>query len=285
MNPTRVLVIGGTGLLGEPVARALNDIGLQVRIATRDNQKARRKFDESYELYVGDLNDPMALQEALRDCSGVHISLPGQVELQVAESVARVASRSHIALITYISGATVAEENRWFPMINRKFLAEKAIRESGIPYVFLCPTWVMESLPLFIRQGRATVLGNQPCPYHWVAADDMARIVATSHKLKEATSKRFLMFGPEAITMHEALKRYCAAFHPEIRNVSSMPIWLLKILAMISRNEGLKEVAEMMAYFDKIGEGRKQEIDKSALGAATMTLDKWLARRRLEKPS
>ena len=46
----------------------------------------------------------------------------------MAETVAQVAARHGVERISYISGATVAEENRWFPMANRKFLAEQAIR-------------------------------------------------------------------------------------------------------------------------------------------------------------
>src|SRR5512133_1069679 len=139
----RILVIGGTGILGQPVSHCLKAAGFQVRILTRDPQKARRVFDNSFEIVAGDPLDTGCLEEALDGCSGVHISLPTEVEQQAAEAVAKLAPRHGVERITYISGATVAEENRWFPMINRKFLAEKAIAESGIPYTIIRTTWVM----------------------------------------------------------------------------------------------------------------------------------------------
>ncbi|HEX2993472.1 MAG TPA: NAD(P)H-binding protein [Anaerolineales bacterium] len=278
-----ILVIGGTGLLGEPVSRWLSDAGFQVRVMTRDQQKARKLFNDSFEVFVGDPTDVNCLEEALHGSYGVHISIPGKAEQQVAETVAKLASKHAVERISYISGATVAEENRWFPMVNGKFLAEKAIRASGIPYAIFCPTWVMDTLPMFVNQGRAAVFGKQPCPYHWVAAEDIARAVATAYELKEAPNKRFIIHGPEAIRMQEALKRYCAVFHPEIKAVTSMPFWLVKLLAAFTHNQGLKDVGEMMSYFEKVGEGSQLPEVDGILGAPVTTLDMWLRKRKETK--
>jgi uncharacterized protein YbjT (DUF2867 family) len=272
-----ILVIGGTGLLGVPVSRALKEAGFGVRIMTRDLQNAKKIFDSSFDLFAGDCMDPGCLEEALEDCQDVHISLPTEVEQQVAESVAKLASRHGVQRISYISGATVTEEHRWFEMINRKFMAEKAIRASGIPYTIFCPTWVMEILPRFVNQGRAVVFGKQPTPYHWVAAQDLARLVTTAYRLEEAVNKRFVVLGPEAIGMHDALKHYCMMFHPEIRQVSSMPLWLVKLLGTLSRDDALKQVGEMMAYFDQVGETSSNRSDDICLlGAPAITLEQWL---------
>jgi uncharacterized protein YbjT (DUF2867 family) len=275
-----IVVIGGTGLLGQPVSRRLKEAGFRVRIMTRDPHKASKLFDGSFEIVAGDPMGTSCLEEALHGCSGVHISLPTEVEQPVAEAVAKLAARHGVERISYISGATVAEENRWFPMTNRKFLAEQAIREAGIPYTIFCPTWFMESLPLFVVQGRASILGKQPYPYHWLAAEDYARMVASAYRLAEAANQRFIVHGPEAIGMHEALRRYCAVFHPEIKQVSAMPIWLVKLLATLTRNQELKGAGELMAYFDKVGEGSNQPTDNRMLGAPTTTLESWLARRK-----
>lgn len=276
-----ILVIGGTGLLGQPVARALHEAGFQARIMTRDRLKAEKLFDGSYENFTGDPLDPKRLAEALDGCYGVHISLPSEVEHQAVEAVAKVAAGSGVERITYISGLTVAEEHRWFPMIDRKFQAEKVIRESGIAYTIFCPTWIMDSLPLFVRQGRASVLGSQPTPYHWVAAQDCARMVSTAYELADAVNRRFLVSGPEAITIHEALRRYCAAFYPEIRQVTTMPFWLVRLLAGITGDRGLKEAGEMMSYFEKVGERASVSagID-GILPAPATTLDRWLEAKK-----
>jgi uncharacterized protein YbjT (DUF2867 family) len=275
-----IVVIGGTGLLGQPVSRCLKEAGFRVRIMTRDPHKANKLFDGSFEIVAGDPIDTGCLEQALHGCDGVHISLPTEVEQQVAETIAKLAARHGVERISYISGATVAEENRWFPVINRKFLAEQAIRAGGVPYTIFCPTWFMETLPLFVVQGRASILGKQPHPYHWVAADDYARMVTTAYGLAEAANQRFIVLGPEAIGIHEALRRYCAVFHPDIKQASTLPFWLVKLLASITSNQELKSAGELMAYFDKVGEGSQAASINGMLGAPTTTLDSWLEQRK-----
>ncbi len=278
----RILVIGGTGMLGQPVARCLKEAGFGVRIFTRDQQKASQIFDPSFEIVAGNPLDSACLELAIEGCDGVHISLPTENEQQVAEMVAGMTSRHGVQRISYISGATVAEEHRWYSMINRKFLAEKALRESGTPYTIFCPTWVMDGLALFVQQGRATVLGQQPCAYHWVAAEDIAQMVTTAYQLEAAAKKRFILWGPEAIRLPEALKRYCAVVHPEIK-VSAMPLWLVSVLAMLMRDKGLKAAGEMMAYFDRVGEQGAPADDIGILGTPAITLDKWLEARKAHR--
>lgn len=272
-----ILVLGGTGMLGQPAARRLREAGFRVRIMTRSPQKAAGLFDSAYEIFAGDPLDAACLEEALQGCAGVHISLPNEAELPAAQSVAQIAPRHGIERITYISGATVAEANRWFAMVDHKYRAEQAIMASGVPYTLLCPTWIMESLGLFVMQGRASMLGRQPLPYHWVAADDLAGLVAEAYQAGDAANGRMRVFGPEAITMREALHRYCAALHPEIETVSAMPFWVVRLLAGVTRNAGLKAAGEMMAYFEKVGEGDSTDVGDDILDAPTTTLDQWLA--------
>lgn len=280
MMQKMILVLGATGTLGKPVSYALKETGVRVRIMTRDLQKARKVFDNAFEIVAGDPMDRVCLEEALVGCYGVHISLPTEVEQPVAESVAKLASDYGVERITYISGATVAEEHRWFPMIDRKFLAEKAIQASGISYTIFAPTWVMDGLPMFVNQGKAFVIGKQPYPYHWVAADDIARMVATAYCLEEAANKRFILHGPEGIRLPEALDRYCSVFHPEIKSVSSMPFWLVKLLGAITGNRALKGAGELMAYFEKVGEDTSLANMNGIIAAPEITFDSWLRNNR-----
>ncbi len=275
-----ILVIGATGMLGEPVARHLQKDGFRVRVMVRDSQKARKIFDESFEAVVGDVKDTHSLEKALDGCSGVHINLSGEIEQLGVENVVSVASRKGLERITYISGTSVAEDTTWFPQTRRKFLAEKTIRESGIPYSIFCPTWFMESLPKYVRGGRAFAFGKQPNPYHFVAAEDYARMVSTAYTLEEAANRRFIIHGPEGILFHEALKRYCAVFHPEIKKISTYPYWLANIIAALKGSEEMKFASEFMAFFEKVGEQGDPTEANRLLGAPRITLNEWLKRRK-----
>ncbi len=80
--------------------------------------------------------------------------------------------------------------------------------------------------------------------------------------------------------MHEALRRYCAVFHPDIKQVSAMPFWLVRLLATLTSNPELRGVGELMSYFEKVGEGSNLPQGNCILGAPTMTLDSWLQKSK-----
>jgi NADH dehydrogenase len=190
--------------------------------------------------------------------------------------VAALAPNLGVERITYISGATVAEKNRWFPMVAQKLNAEKAVQTCGISYAIFCPTWPMEQLPRFARDGKPSLMGAQPLSVHFFAAEDLARMVSKAYQLEEAKNKRFYVYGPEAMTMKTALERYCARFHPEVEKISVMPLWLAKLLSALTGNEMLKFASGLMAYFDKAPETGDPSEANEVLGSPETTLDAWM---------
>jgi nucleoside-diphosphate-sugar epimerase len=54
----KILVIGATGMLGAPVAQALQAAGHTVRVLSRDPQKARSRLGEAFEFAAGDVENP-----------------------------------------------------------------------------------------------------------------------------------------------------------------------------------------------------------------------------------
>jgi NADH dehydrogenase len=278
----KILVLGATGMLGEPVTRRLNADGFSVRIIARDVDKARDLFDDSIEIVQGDVTDLDSLENALQGCSGVHISVGGPVDQLSVEHVAALAPRLGVDHLIYLSGSTVNKENAWFPMIAQKVAAEQAIKACGVPYTILCPTWPMEQLPRFVMGGRAAVIGVLPEPWHWFATDDLARMVSNAFQRPESKGKRMFIHGPEAITVKAALERYCRVFHPEIETVAVMPIEAAKAMAESTGNDFIKAFAEMMAYFKKVGEPGDPNEANHILGAPVITLEAWLAQRQAQ---
>jgi NADH dehydrogenase len=272
----RILVLGATGMLGRPVVQRLLKDGFQVRILARDAEKAKVQFDGSVEIIQGDVTDVDRVESALEGCYGAHVSVGGEVDQVSAENVATLAPKLGLEQITYISGATVAEKNRWFPMVAQKLDAEKAIRDCGVPYTIFCPTWPMEQLVRFARGGKPSLMGKQPLPVHFFAAADLARMVSKAYQLDEAKNKCFYVCGLEAMTMKTALERYCAVFHPEVEKISVMPLWLAKLLGALTGNEMLKFASGLMAYFDKAPETGDSSETNEILGAPETTLDAWM---------
>ena len=59
------------------------------------------------------------------------VEIPSEITGVDAETVAAVAAGKAIQRITYLSGSTVAERHRWFPMVAQKLAAEEALRHPG----------------------------------------------------------------------------------------------------------------------------------------------------------
>jgi NADH dehydrogenase len=267
-------------MLGAPVARRLQADGFAVRVMARDSGKARDMLGEGFDVVAGDVTDLGSLEAALEGCEGAHISVGGPVDQISAENVAALAPRLGLERLIYLSGSTVAEQNRWFPTIEQKLRAEEALQDCGVPYTILCPTWPMEQLPRFVMGGRAAIWGQQPTPIHWFAAEDLAAMVSNAFQRPETANKRLYVHGPEAIRMHHALERYCQAFHPEIEAVAIVPIDAARGMAAASGNEMLQYFAELMAYFDQAGELGDPAEANQLLGAPTTTLETWIQQRK-----
>ncbi|MDP8241389.1 MAG: NAD(P)H-binding protein [Candidatus Hatepunaea meridiana] len=277
-----VLVIGATGMLGKPVAMHLKESGFQVRVLARNKDKARKMLDSYFEIVEGEVTNIESLETALDGCFGVHINLSGDIEQPGAQNIASAASGKGLQRITYISGTSVCEENTWFPLIKHKLLAEKSIHESGVPYTVFRPTWFMEVIPNFVKETRAFVFGKQSNPYHLIAADDYARMVAASYSLDEAANKTFFIHGGESILLGDAVERYCSALHPDIKKISTLPYWLVNIISILKRNKEMKGAGKFSAYFEKVGERGDPTEANTLLSAPKTTFDDWLGQRKPE---
>jgi uncharacterized protein YbjT (DUF2867 family) len=280
---TSILVLGGTGLLGRPVVQQLVDEGAAVRVLTRRATEAVGMLNSSVDIQQGDATDAAALDRAIEGCDGVHISISGSDEPGVVEAVVAAAPAHGVQRITYLSGATVHPDNGWFPMVAQKLRAEKALEASQVAATTLCPTWPMEQLPRFVRNGQATIFGEQPTPLHWVAVADLARMVSAALRSIAAVGRRLYIHGPEAYTMHDALARYCRAEHPGIEP-TIVPIDIARRLAETGGDPALGFMVEMMAYFDRAGEGGESSEANRILGAPEITLDAWLRDRARRQP-
>ncbi len=279
----KILILGGTGMLGRPVADHMVKNGMSVRVLTRNPEKAKSLFPDAVEIISGDVRDLKHLTDTLRDCTGIHISVGGSEDLQSVKNVLEMINPEKIRLLTYVSGATVSMEHAWFPMIQQKFLAEKLIEEKGLPYTIFCPTWPMEQLGQFVRDGRASAIGNLPTAYHWFAADDFGRMVAAAYVKKNTLSKRLFIHGPETYTIKQALQMYVEKVHPEISKVSVLPIPLARIIAGLTKNPGLKFAAGLMSYFKVAGEQGDGREAGELLGKPETRLAEWIEQKRLAK--
>jgi uncharacterized protein YbjT (DUF2867 family) len=281
-----ILVVGATGMLGAPVARQLHADGYKVRLLARDPARMRARFGQGYEVVAGDVEKPASLESALAGCHGVHVNLAGgprpadyeRIEHQGTANVARAAARLGVQRLTYLSGASIRPERGWFYYTRAKLGAEEAVRTCGVGYSIFRASWFMESLPWFVKGQRAFLIGRQRAPLHWVAAEDYAHMVSRAYRSPEAANKLFYVYGPESISMRDALSLYCSIVCPGTK-VRTIPTWLVWLGGLLTGNAKVRDGARLMAYFQGVTEADDPSQANAILGAPTTSLRQWCARR------
>lgn len=291
MRAERVLVVGATGMLGAPVARRLHADGWRVRCLVRDEARARARLGDSFEYVVADVTEPRTLDAAFDGCAVLHLNLRGTTsiasyeaqEVAGAAHCASAARRHGLRRISYLSGsgrqdAGVAQH---FP-VRVKAAVEGSLAACGVPWTAFRATHFMESLPLFVRDGRAVVLGRQPHRLHYLAAEDYAGLASRALDHEGCANRALTLWGPEPYTMHEALAQYVAAMHPGLR-AGTLPLPVAYALARLTGNTELRFAVTLFTAFRAIGEVGDPQATARLLGAPRTTLSAWLTARQASR--
>ncbi len=149
-----------------------------------------------------------------------------------------------------------------------------AVKECGVPYMVFGCTWFQESLPLFIRNDRAVIIGRQPLPWHWVNTQDYTRMLAYAYRMTESLNRHFVIHGPEPYTIPGALEVYCSILCPDVP-VRSFPLWQVKLMAGILNRPKLMRTARMMENYETYGESGDPHDTDALLGTPMITIKEW----------
>ncbi len=293
MNDTRqerILVVGATGMLGAPVTRQLISDGYVVRVLSRDRAKAEGLFGKHVEIVLGDVTRPESLPSAVAQCDGLYISLRGSNNFASYEAVEdwglrnllSAAQASAISRVAYISGAGQTAGNESLLPVRIKLQAERQLRSCGKTFTIFRCTHFMESLDLFVHGNRVTVLGHQPHAYHYIAASDYAVMVSRSFRRPTAANQVLTVWGPEALTMQEALEIYVRELAPELK-LGRMPLAVARVIGRLTGNHDLRFAAELFAGFSRVGEVGDPQPANSLLGAPRTNLLQWCAQRKIRQ--
>ena len=250
-----ILVAGGTGFVGGAIVRELAKRGKPVAALTRDPASASDRFPGlNVELRKGDVTDPASLPGAL---SGIEIVVgcqqfpnspienPGKgntfekVDAEGTEKLVSAARSAGINRYVYLSGAGAAPAGRhWF---KAKWRAEAAVKDSGMTYTILRPSWVYgpedNALNRFIRMASFSPIvpqigdiSKQQMQPVFVA--DVARVVADSLENPATDNRIFELGGPEVLSMKEVVATALKAAG-RTRPIVAMPAGVMKIVASV----------------------------------------------------
>lgn len=248
-----VLVAGGTGFIGSHIVRELLKAGHRVTILTRNPEKARGQVPAGADLRQGDINDPASLERATAgvDVLIATVQFPNhpvenprkghtyrQVDGEGTARLVEAAQRNGVKRFVYLSGAGT-REGQTQPWFQAKLMAERAVRESGIPYTIFRPSWVYgaedRSLNKFATFARLLpfipVIGNGQTRVQPVFVGDLARAVAASVTLQVAVNQTYDVGGPQELTMDEIITTMLQTMGKR-KPLVHHPAWFMKLATL-----------------------------------------------------
>jgi nucleoside-diphosphate-sugar epimerase len=256
------LVTGGTGMVGNCIARTLLERGHRVRALVRSKEKGERLLP-GCELVVGDVTAPETLDAAVRGCEWVfhaagfpeqwmkdtatfdRINAGGTANMVAAARAANVERfifTSTIDVFTWRSGETYDEseidpnpKNTYYERSKQR--ADKIVVESGLDTVFLHPSAVYGPAAsdspgvtdLVVRLAKDKVPGLLPGGFPVVYAPD----AGLGHVLAAERGKpgsRYIL-SERYYTLAEVATEALRALGIERKTPRVLPLWIASFVS------------------------------------------------------
>ncbi|WP_280233763.1 NAD(P)H-binding protein [Nocardia cyriacigeorgica] len=205
MDTNTVLVIGGTGKVGRRVTALLRERGDDVRVGSRSGDT---RFDWA---------DPQTWEAALTGVRAVFV-VPLDVSPSPTPALVRAAAAAGVERVVLLSARGVDTPGHFddgYAGGRAHLEGEAALRESGLRWTVLRPSWFMQNfsegaflggilsgeLVLPVADGQSTFVDAAD-----IAAVAVAALTDTGHD-----GQTYDLTGPEALSMKEALAQIAAA--------------------------------------------------------------------------
>jgi len=201
----KIVVVGGTGLIGSKVVTKLKQKGHEV-IAAAPNTGVNTITGEGLKEAVAGAQVviDLANSPSFDDKAALEFFETSSRNLLGAEAAAGV--RHHVALS--IVGTDRSPDIGYF---RAKVAQEKLVEASGIPYTIIRSTQFLEFLGGIAASGvDGNIVRISPGPFQPIAADDVAAIVADV-ALAAPRNGIVEIAGPERAPFNEFVARYLKA--------------------------------------------------------------------------
>jgi uncharacterized protein YbjT (DUF2867 family) len=186
-----VLVVGGTGAVGQQVVSALLESGKRVRMLVRPASSAGDAEQRGVEVARGDMLDLASLVAAMEGVDAVITSAAGytrrtptdtaETDTVGNQNLVEAAAKAGIRRFVLTSILT-CDQTPDVPHFWHKYLVEQHLQERSVPYVALRPGAFIETLTQFggdpFAKGRVMYVGDAKTPFTLVWTADLARYLA-----------------------------------------------------------------------------------------------------------
>jgi NADH dehydrogenase len=225
-----LLIIGGTGYVGGYILEALDGKmpNKQLRIMSRDKASLEKLAAQGYETVEGNVTNLDETRKAMQGVDTViHLTaiireVPSKGQTYDAvmgkgtENMVEAAKDAGVKRIIFMSA--LGAENMSTGYYKNKLRGEKAVKESGIPYVIFRPSIQIGPGGEFVGLLKqltmlpvVPVLGPGDYPMQPVYVRDVARYVVQALDDQRYTNQTFEIGGPETFEYNKMIEQTLSA--------------------------------------------------------------------------
>jgi len=270
------LITGATGDVGARVVELLLQRGDRPRVFVREEKKARSRFGDRVDIFVGDLADPVSLRTALEGADALFlVNIGPQIPVR-DEAAARVAKAVGVKHLVKLSSMDVKQRLAIGAWHER---GEAAILASGIAFTFLQPTGFMSNLlawaPSIKSEGvvRSSTGDGRRAFIH---SDDIAAVATKALTTREYVGESMPISGPEALTFAEVTEKLGTAIGKRLK---FQPISDEEARQRYAASGASTEETEAhVSLWRAIREGRLAQVSDTVervLGRRPIRMDQW----------
>jgi uncharacterized protein YbjT (DUF2867 family) len=222
-----ILVVGATGRLGSEICRRLTAVGEPVRAlvrATSDQAKVDKLKGYGLEPVQGDLRDSASLAAACRGINAVITTTSAMpvsydpagnniqnVDIEGLSNLIAAAQAAGVARFVYTSFSGGIDLD--FPLRNAKRTVEGRLKESGLSYTILRPSYFMEAwlsprIGFDAANAKVRIYGTGENPISWISLGDVAQFAVRTLETSTARNATLELGGPEALTPHQVVRTF-----------------------------------------------------------------------------
>ncbi|HWT25791.1 MAG TPA: SDR family NAD(P)-dependent oxidoreductase [Solirubrobacteraceae bacterium] len=217
-----ILVAGASGVLGSEVCRRLAASTERVRAMARttsDPAAVAELRELGAEVVTADLKDPASLAAACAGAETVVSGVTAVIPRLAGDSIGSVDLAGQLALVdaaaaagaqhfVYVSYSGHIDHD--CPLTRAKRSVERHLRDSGLAYTILRPsyfmeTWLGPAVGFDLAAHRVRVYGDGDRAVSWIAVADVAEAVAACVDLPAARDAALELGGPEALTPRDVV--------------------------------------------------------------------------------
>jgi uncharacterized protein YbjT (DUF2867 family) len=252
-NQRKILVTGATGQQGGSLARLLLQKKHKVYALTRNTQSsaAQDLGNKGANIVKGDLDDSDSLEQAVNGIDSIFLmGTPfedgAEGETRRGKLVADIAKGNNVEHLVYSSVAN-ADKNTGIPHFESKYKIEQHIKNLGIPYTIIGPTFFMENLlGPGLEQGQLALPLSSSRILQQSALENIAEFSALVLERHKPFLGKRIDIASDEVTGEQAAEILSIEIGNRIRYVH-IPLGQV--------HQANEDMARMYEWYEKVGTG------------------------------